>query len=148
MKHLMKDLKVCRYIFLCLCWLEAGAALAQTGSLEVTVNNIKSEKGNIRIGLFTKDEFLKTPFEGKIVKATTEGVTVIFENLKAGVYAISIVHDENDNGVLDSNKLGIPREGYAFGNNALGRLGPPAFDEATVEIGAAPLKQVLKLKYM
>ncbi len=120
---------------------------AQTSSLEVTVSNIKSDKGKIRVGLFTKEEFLKTPLEGKMAKASREGVTVVFDNLKPGVYAISIVHDENENGEMDTNKLGIPREGYAFGNNALGKLGPPSFEQSKVEIGQGVVKQVLKMKY-
>jgi uncharacterized protein (DUF2141 family) len=121
---------------------------AQTASLQVSVNNIKSKKGSIRIGLFTENEFLKTAFEGKIVKATTDGVTVVFENLKEGVYAVSVIHDENENGVLDTNKLGIPKEGFAFGNNAMGTFGPPAFEEAKIEIHDQPVKQELKMKYM
>jgi len=142
MKHLVYSC-----IFLGLSWLRPGLAHAQNSSLEVTVSNIKSAKGDIRIGLFTKEEFLKTPFAGKIAKASPDGVTVLFENVKPGVYAISIVHDENENGVMDTNKLGIPREGYAFGNNALGKLGPPSFDQAKVEIGSLPVKQALKIKY-
>jgi len=134
-------------IFLFACWFWPGNALAQDSSLEVTVSNIKSDKGNIRIGLFTKEGFLKAPFEGKMVKATREGVTVIFENLKAGVYAISVVHDENENGEMDTNKLGIPREGYAFGNDALGKMGPPSFDQSKVEVEGGGVKQVLKMKY-
>ncbi|MEJ7647198.1 MAG: DUF2141 domain-containing protein [Chryseolinea sp.] len=143
----MKQLLYSAIIF-GLCCLQPCDVWAQTSTLEVTVNNIKSDKGTIRIGLFTKEEFLKTPFEGKIVKATPEGVTVVFENLKAGTYAISVVHDENENGKMDTNKLGIPREGYAFGNNALGKLGPPTFNQANVVIGPETVKQVLKIKYL
>lgn len=123
-----------------------GFVFAQ-GTLEVTVINIKSSKGTIRIGLFDEQEFLKTAKDGKIVKASPSGVTVVFENLKPGTYGISVIHDENENGELDSNKLGIPKEGFGFGNNASGSFGPPSFEKAKVEIGDQPVKQEIKLKY-
>jgi len=125
-----------------------GTAFAQ-GSIEVTVKNIKEPKGSIRVGLFNQDEdFLKKAIDGKVVKATGTEVTVVFENLKAGEYAVSIIHDENDNGELDSNFMGIPKEGFAFGNNAAGMFGPPDFKQAKMKVESEPVKQEIKLIYM
>lgn len=122
--------------------------LAQ-GSIEVTVKNIKEAKGSIRVGLFDKEEnFLEKPIEGKVVKAANGEVTVVFEGLPTGDYAISIIHDENDNGELDSNMMGIPKEGFAFGNNAMGMFGPPDFDKAKVSVNGQKVKQEITLKYM
>jgi uncharacterized protein (DUF2141 family) len=118
-------------------------------TLEVTVKNIKEPKGNIRVGLFNNEkDFLKKAIEGKVVKATGTEITVVFENLKAGDYAVSVIHDENGNGELDSNMVGIPKEGFAFGNNAMGMFGPPDFEKAKVTVQTEPLKQVINLKYM
>ena len=90
-------------------------------SLEIHVDNIKSKKGSIRFGLFSSEaDYLKTPVEKRVIKSTGKDVTVVFENLQPGDYALSVIHDENDNGELDSNALGIPKEGFGFGNNALG----------------------------
>ena len=121
----------------------------QTTSLEVDVSNIKSGKGSTRVGLFkTEKEFLKKAAEGKVVKSSAGIVTVIFENLPAGDYGLSVIHDENENGELDSNAFGIPKEGFGFGNNAMGTFGPPSFEAAKVVIGNQPVKQIIKLKYM
>ena len=121
---------------------------AQTSSLEVNVTNIKSAKGSIRVGLFkTEKEFLKKAAEGKIVKSTVGQITVVFENLPPGEYGLSVIHDENENGELDSNAFGIPKEGFAFGNNAMGAFGPPSFEAAKVVIGNQLVKQAIKLKY-
>jgi uncharacterized protein (DUF2141 family) len=123
-----------------------SAAFAQA-DLEVTVKNIKGEKGSIRIGLFTSEkDFLKNASEGKIVKASGKEVTVVFESLKPGDYAVSVIHDENENGELDSNLVGIPKEGFAFGNNAMGAFGPPSFDKAKISLTKSE-KQVINLKY-
>jgi uncharacterized protein (DUF2141 family) len=122
---------------------------AQNTSLEVTVKNIKGTKGTIRVGLFDKeDEFLKTAVKGKVVRANGSEVKVIFENLPYGDYAISVIHDENGNEKLDTKAMGIPKEGFAFGNNAMGTFGPPSFGEAKVKVETETVEQVITLKYM
>jgi uncharacterized protein (DUF2141 family) len=117
-------------------------------SIEVTVTNIKEVKGSIRVGLFgNEDDFLKKPLDGKVVKIDGNKVTVVFSDLKAGDYAVSVIHDENDNGELDSNAMGMPKEGFAFGNNAMGMFGPPSFEKAKVTLNGTVEKQEIKLKY-
>lgn len=37
---------------------------------------------------------------------------VIFKNIHHGIYAVSVLHDENNNGLMDKNFFGIPTEGY------------------------------------
>lgn len=119
------------------------------GSIEVTVQNIREAKGTIRVGLFNNDEnFLKNAIDGKIVKAGGAEVTVVFENLKPGDYAVSVIHDKNDNGKLDKNFIGIPKEGFAFGNNAMNTFGPPDFKDAKVKVSGERIKQVIEMKYM
>jgi len=121
---------------------------AQNTSLEVTVKNIKGTKGNIRIGLFTNEaEFLKTAVKGKVIKANGAEVKVVFEDLPAGDYAVSVIHDENGNEKLDTKAMGIPKEGFAFGNNAMGTFGPPSFDEAKIKLEGKPVQQVISMKY-
>jgi uncharacterized protein (DUF2141 family) len=38
--------------------------------------------------------------------------------LKAGTYAIAVFLDENDNGKIDTNWMGIPTEAYGYTNGA------------------------------
>ncbi|HEY5751372.1 MAG TPA: DUF2141 domain-containing protein [Chryseolinea sp.] len=123
-------------------------ALAQGSNLQVVIKNIKNAKGEIRVGLFNNEEtFLKTPMDGKIVSAVEGSVTVVFSNILPGEYAISVVHDANKNGKLDYTSLGIPKEGVAFGNNAVGSFGPPAFDKAKVNLSGQDLSCTLEMKY-
>ena len=119
------------------------------GKIEVVVKNIKEPKGSIRIGLFNnEDDFLHNAVEGKVLKASGTEVVVIFENLRAGEYAVSVIHDENENGKLDTNSIGIPKEGFAFGNNAMGMFGPPSFDKSKVKVEKNTILQEIKLKYL
>ena len=136
--------------FSCLMCLATFAAWAQTATLEVQVTNIKSTKGTIRVGLFTtEDNFLKAAVKGKVVPAAVGEITVRFENLEPGVYAVSVIHDENGNGQLDKNIFGIPKEGFAFGNNAMGNFGPPPFSEAKITLDSEDnAQQVINLRYL
>jgi uncharacterized protein (DUF2141 family) len=116
--------------------------------LEVTVQKIKEHTGTIRVGLFNNEkDFLEKAVSGKIVKADADQVTVAFEDLKPGEYAVSVIHDENENGKLDSNGFGIPKEGFGFSNNAMGMFGPPSFDKAKIIVKEKSTKHVLDLKY-
>lgn len=117
-------------------------------SLEVVVKNIKKTEGTVRVAIFTNEkDFLKNAYQGKSVKASGNKVTVSFEGLPSGSYAISIFHDENDNGELDTNFVGIPKEGFAFGNNAMGTFGPPSFDRSKVEV-TEKTTQEISLRFM
>ena len=125
-------------------------AMAQN-KLEVKVGKIKSNKGNIIVGLYDKDDhFPRNAMEGKIVKASKDGVIVIFDNVRPGKYAVSILHDENKNKDLDQNRLGIPKEGFGFSNNAMGAIGPPSFEKASIQVLADQKDTVIAIdmRYM
>lgn len=129
--------------------LSSANLLAQNTSLEVTVKNIKGTKGTIRIGLFTTEaDFLKNAVTGKVVDANGSEVKVVFDDLPAGDYAVSVIHDENGNEKLDTKAMGIPKEGFAFGNNAMGSFGPPKFDQVKIKLEGKPVQQVITMKYM
>lgn len=114
-------------------------------SLEITISNIKDAKGSVRIGLFSSEsDFLKKAIDGKIVKATATELTVVF-HLKTGEYALSVIHDKNENDKLDTNWIGIPTEPYGFSNNVVGSLGPPSFDKAKLLV-QGDMNSVIKLR--
>ena len=119
------------------------------GVLTVEVSNIKEMKGNVNVGLFTNEnDFLKKSAFGKIVKADKGKVIVTFEDLPVGNYAVSVIHDENENGELDSNFMGIPKEGFGFGNDATGMFGPPSFDKTLVNWEGKDKSVKITMKYM
>lgn len=130
------------------CLLLSTVAFGQ-GTLEVTIANVKDTTGEIRVGIFKDpDKFLEEAYLGKVVKAAKGEVTVIFENVPSGTYALSVIHDENRNGEIDSNMIGIPREGFAFGNDAMGMFGPPSFDKAAFEVNQEAKKLKVTMRYM
>ena len=66
--------------------------------------------------------------------------------MKAGVYAIAVYHDENNNGQFD-RLFAIPLEKYGFSNNAKVFLGPPTFKEASFQVKNNEFKRIsIKLR--
>lgn len=120
--------------------------LAQAPALTVTVQGARNDRGHVRCLLFVKAAGFPADVklaEAKAMGAIVTGVaTCTFPARPAGPYAVSAVHDENDNGVQDTNFLGMPTEGYAVTNDARGTLGPPRF-EAALTNAVGPLTVTL-----
>ena len=124
-------------------------AMAGTG-ITVVVENLRSDKGEVRVALWSDAEGFTEPElavaeTGK--KAQIGRVTFTFADLPLGRYAIISFHDENGNGDFDRTFLGLPKEGLGFSNGAWIGLGPPAFDKAAVEVIVPNQVIVVKLRY-
>ena len=59
---------------------------------------------------------------------------LVLRDVPPGRYGVSVMHDRNANGKLDSNIVGIPTEPYGASRDARGRMGPPAFEDAAVDV--------------
>ena len=101
--------------------------------LKITVNNFKNIKGKLQVCLTDKKEdFLKQCDYAKTVAVRNNTISLKIANIKTGVYSVSLFHDENNNGVLDTKGLfGIPSEPYGFSNNPRTTFGPPSFENCT-----------------
>jgi uncharacterized protein (DUF2141 family) len=56
--------------------------------------------------------------------------TVTFEDLPYGSYAATVLHDENADAQVNTNVLGIPKEGIGFSGNPRIWKGVPSFDRS------------------
>ena len=104
-----------------------------THAVRITVTNFENIKGKLQLCLTDKKEdFLKQCEYATAVTVTNNTISVEIANIKTGVYSISLFHDENNNGVLDTKGFfGIPSEPYGFSNNPSTTFGPPSFEECT-----------------
>lgn len=119
---------------------------AQDVSLTVQIEKLKKLEGKVMIAVYDKeDSFLDQAVTGGIVAATANSVSYSFSDLEEGVYAISIFHDVNGNGKLDTNFVGIPTEPYAFSNNAKGMFGPPNFADCKFEFNGSKQQLIISL---
>jgi uncharacterized protein (DUF2141 family) len=76
-----------------------------------------------------------------------QAASIHLRGVEPGTYALSVVHDENDNSRLD-RFMGIPREGFGFSRNPRMRMGPPRFEEARFAVTGASLRQIVRMSYL
>lgn len=108
----------------------SAMATAQV-AIKVNIVGLKNNKGQVLIGLYNSEkQFLKKAYKGTVAVIKNGKATATFENLPAGEYAVSVFHDENSNGKLDTNFMGIPKEAYMASNDAKGFMGPPKYKDA------------------
>lgn len=110
--------------------------LANADTLTVNLDNIQAHLGSLMVALYQGEESYsanRNMVASSKKTVTSESHSVVFTDLAPGEYAIKVMHDENDNGTLDTNFLGIPSEGYGFSNNG-SSLGPASYDDAKFTI--------------
>ena len=131
-----------------ICLLASWHLVRAQSTLVVTVRDIKNKNGDILIGLYdSTSHFPRKVATGKVAKVTDEEMKITFADIKPGNYAVSVLHDENQNKDLDTNMLGIPKEGYGFSNNVTGIVGPPSFRKARFHVPAGNSSITIKMKY-
>ena len=126
-------------------------AAERTGTITVTVKKLRNNDGQVGALLFSSAD----GFPKKIKKAyrsvsgpiKRKRAKIVFENVPYGTYAIACVHDENGNGKMDYNVMGLPKEGYGFSNDAMGMLGPPNFKAAKIALNSPSLSLSIKIHY-
>lgn len=118
--------------------LAACAGTAQAADLTIEVLNPKLLQGSINAAVYSSAEgWLKDAQSlGAQRVPVAEKTVLVFRNLPAGSFAISLFHDENGNGVMDKNVIGLPTERYGFSRDARGTMGPPSFADAAIALQA------------
>jgi len=127
----------------------APKAETETGTLIVMVRGFINTDGQLKVGLFTGPANFPnlTPYRGEVKEISAREEIVTFENLPYGDYAISVLHDFNKDGKLDTNVFGIPTDGYGFSNNARDKYGPPTFLKASFVFAQKGDARVIDLTY-
>ena len=122
---------------------------ARAAVVEVSVQGVRNDHGHVLVALCTKAEFLHPHCAWRGRAAAKAGTVVVsIPDVPVGTYAAQGFHDENDNGRLDRNILGLPKEAMGFSNDAPMRMGPPKFDMAAFEVGAGPVTRIgFSLRY-
>lgn len=132
------------------------STLAQTqpspqNLIHVEIGGLRNDKGQVLCALYSSaDGFPKKGDKplGHAKSLISGGHAVCeFPDVAIGTYAVSVFHDENSNGKLDTNFMGIPREGVGASNNAKGHLGPPTFDAAAFRFPGGRLELKITINY-
>lgn len=114
----------------CACLVAAVSVLASTpirasdregeSTIRVQITGLRNERGQVICALFASAEDFPKRYDRAVARAIAKidagHATCEFE-APPGTYAVSALHDENSNGKLDTNWLGIPREGVGASND-------------------------------
>jgi len=123
---------------------------AQT--LDVHITNIRNTKGQLCLAIFTDEEDFKDEKTCWVMKCDKKdlvnGEFQIKIEFRSGTYGMSVLDDENYDGRMDYNLLGIPREGFGFSNYFHKGILKPTFDDFKFDIQKNEIKKLLvKMKY-
>jgi uncharacterized protein (DUF2141 family) len=132
-----------KYIFNCLALIFSLQSVFSQCRLDIDIVSIRNNNGNIMLQLFDEKENVIAQEIGEMKDSTC---SFSINNLKRGKYAVRYYHDENMNGLMDTNKSGKPTEGYGFSNNVTGMFGPPPFKKWLFDIDG-DMKIILKPTY-
>jgi uncharacterized protein (DUF2141 family) len=121
-------------------------------TIRAHIEGLHSDRGQVVCALFaTANDFPKRinrAFARTAAHIISGRATCEFPRVPAGVYAVSVFHDENLNGRLDTNWLGVPREGVGASNNPKPRMGPPKFAAAKFQYSGACVDVEIAMHYL
>jgi uncharacterized protein (DUF2141 family) len=125
--------------------------------LTLEISGIKNEQGSILVYIhdnrdsYYSDDNIFTDsisfFIKKKIKAVSSKMTIVFDDIPAGRYAITSHHDEDDDGRLDRMfiPIGMPSEPYGSTNGSVAFLSKGSFEEALIEVKGPKTSVAIKL---
>lgn len=126
------------------------AVPAEAARIVVTIDGMHSAKGNLVVALYSRPGgFPDGDYSDRHtqVEASPAAVTIVFDGLKPGTYAVAAYHDENANGRFDTNFIGYPAEGYALSNGIRAIISRPRFVDAAFAVPEGEKRVSLHIKY-
>ena len=128
----------------------APSAYADDGTIVFVVTDLRNANGRVRCGLFQRaDNWLgEQPWRSAQASIRNGQARCVFRNVPAGTYALTAMHDENDDGEMNTTLVGIPEEGYAMSRDAQhGELGAPSWEEAVFEYRGGRSQLTATMRY-
>lgn len=131
---------------------DSTSSAVQRACLTIELKGLRSNLGVINIGVFSSPE----GFPNDAARTVRSGcfpiptlpLLLTFDDLPFGQYAATVHHDENMDGELNTNLLGIPTEGIGFSGNPKIWRGVPAFERACFEFSSTNSTVLICVKYL
>jgi uncharacterized protein (DUF2141 family) len=132
----------------------SAITLAQSScpGIHVKILDIRNSAGAVACALFEAPEGFPTEFlqyatNIMMIKVRDTKARCDFADIPPGTYALAVVHDENMDGKIATNWMGVPTEGYGFSNDATALMGAPSFDAANFPYDGRNLALTISLNY-
>ncbi|MFZ4523753.1 MAG: DUF2141 domain-containing protein [Bacteroidales bacterium] len=118
----------------------------------INISGLRSDKGKCLLYLYNN----KKGFPNDVKKAINSAMgnilngksTIVLKDIPDGEYAIGVIHDENGNGKMDTNFIGMPEEGVGVSNNAKGHFGSPSYEDSKFHVNRKSLIMTITIKYI
>jgi uncharacterized protein (DUF2141 family) len=112
-----------------------------SSTIVLEVSTFRNLKGFLGCQLYATADSFPDKWQTQVnlrkhVPVTAATTSCTFADLAPGTYAAAVIHDENGNGTLDKNFLGIPTEAYGISNNHTHALSKPTWDESKFTVNA------------
>ncbi len=126
----------------------AAPLAALAADLELQVADGPAAGATLYVALYDSAEAFAggQPVAARTAPMRDGAASLRFADLAPGRYALRVFADENGNGKLDANPMGLPLERYGFSNDARGNRGAPAFEAAAIDLGTAGHAAVIHLR--
>jgi uncharacterized protein (DUF2141 family) len=120
--------------------------------VKVKISEISSTKGKIMLSVFKDNKsfddeqpYKTFSFDKKLI---ANGKLSVSCKIPFGTYGFALVDDENANGKMDKNMIGIPKEGFGFSNFFLTKMKKPIFNDFKFVHSASNNEVNIKIKYL
>jgi uncharacterized protein (DUF2141 family) len=122
----------------------------KVADVTVVATHFRNNRGRAGFALFSSEEGFPDDhtkaFRRAWVDIQDSRSSVTFHEIPFGRYAITVFHDENSNGRLDKNWIGLPKEGYGVAND-LAITGSPQFARAAFLLAAETMTVDIRMRY-
>ena len=119
-------------------------------TLTIDVADLRNARGELRVGVFDRDRGFPRSRDGAILwRSVAAGAAEksMRIDLPPGRYAVVVLHDENSNKKLDTNFIGVPKEGYGVTNNPKPALRAATFKEALFRLPPQGKRMMVSIQY-
>ncbi|WGV28796.1 DUF2141 domain-containing protein [Halotia branconii] len=121
------------------------------GKLTVEIDGLRNKVGQVCTSIFASSQGFPNNrdriLQRQCTKINDTSLKVTFDNLKAGNYAVAVMHDQNSDLNLNRNDLGMPIEGFGFSRNPEVRTSAPKFSDAAILVAGPNTNIQIQLKY-
>lgn len=120
--------------------------------IQAEILNVRSNRGTVYCSIYRApgDGFpivLRKALRFARSKVAFNRARCNFDDLPPGVYAVGMIHDENDNRKFDTNWLGLPKEGYGVSRDAARTFTAPRFVDAAFSYGGGTVRIAIHVRY-
>lgn len=118
----------------------------ETSSVRVTFTGLPSTDGVLFASLCDEAGYPERDCHNSRITLGADTVTHEWMDIPKGLFGVTALHDENNNGRMDFKFYGPPAEAWGASNNPPPRMGPPRWRDIEFELQDGPVELVINMR--